>query len=181
MLSLVIHHNLHLTREQRYALHEKNTMECIGVIVPVWVSGAMTSEPAREVFCRYRIKNTGEKAPIKLVDGGFELTIPDRQPIAPPQCISNEEWREMTEQEKEEIASFQMPGSSSLNLLDLKDGGTGTLMYREHSKIRADGHPGSVAIVHLVQIRPIEDLKTTCSVTPRWSADNPAGPAKSAG
>jgi hypothetical protein len=174
MLSLVIHHNLYLTREQRYALHARQDVECVGVAVPVWVSGASTSEPAKEVFCRYLLKNTGEQIPIKLVPDGFELVLPDHKAVSRPSIVADQ-WIEPTEEEK---AALQAPGTSSINLLDLADGGTGTLMYREHSKITYD-QGDRVTIVHLVQARPIELLKATTNVTPRWAAGSPSAPAKS--
>ena len=58
MLSLAIHHNLWLTRDQRYAVHNGIELVIVGVSVPVWVANQKsTSEPAQEIFCKYNLKN----------------------------------------------------------------------------------------------------------------------------
>lgn len=172
MLSLVIHHNIFLSKEQRYAIHNGEIVDCDGVSIPVWVSGASTSEPAKEIFCRYQIKNTNEQIPIKLVPNGFEINLPSVQGIGPPQSVTPEEWRAMSEHEKEELGAFQAPSISSSNLLDLKDGGNSSLMFREHSKIKSED--GTVIIVHLVQIKSIDKVKYSFAVIPKWLEDSPS-------
>lgn len=52
---LHVGHTLHLTPEQRAALVAGGTVVVTGVSVPVWSTGAETSEPAQEVFCEYTI------------------------------------------------------------------------------------------------------------------------------
>jgi len=57
MLNLTIQHFIHLARDQRYALHEGIELVVVGVSIPVWFLDKVTSEPAKEVFCRYYLKN----------------------------------------------------------------------------------------------------------------------------
>ena len=58
MLSIAIHHNIWLTRDQRYAIHDGAEIVVVGVSIPVWVhNNKVTSEPAKEVFCKYYLKN----------------------------------------------------------------------------------------------------------------------------
>ena len=70
MLRLTIHHNIHLTREQRYALHNGEDLNVIGVSIPIWLIKKGTSEPANEIFCRYYLKNPKIDTPIKIFDDG---------------------------------------------------------------------------------------------------------------
>ena len=57
MATLTISHYIYLTKEQRYALHERQPIEAIGISVPVWFNKGNTSEPAKEIFCKYQIAN----------------------------------------------------------------------------------------------------------------------------
>lgn len=177
MKSLVIHHNIFLTRDERYQLHERKPLECVGVSTPVWIFDEKTSEPGREVFCRYYINNNDKKIPICLAKDGYEICLPDRPALGLPQTIDNDQWRALTVQEKEELYSFQQPGVSSADLLDVCDGGTCAMMYREHTRIVHDNNQ-KIHIVHLVQIRDVDYLNGSTIFKPRWLAGNHAELAK---
>ena len=56
-VTLTIHHNIFLTREERLSLHSGESIETIGYAIPVWTEGEATTEPAKEVFCRYYLLN----------------------------------------------------------------------------------------------------------------------------
>ena len=58
MITLATSHNIYLTHEDRYALVKGQTVESVGVSVPVWFIKGTTSEPAVEVFCKYVLTNT---------------------------------------------------------------------------------------------------------------------------
>ena len=60
MLTLVISHNINLSREERYNLHQGKPVTTVGVSVPVWFEKGNTSEPAQEVFVLYRLTNTSD-------------------------------------------------------------------------------------------------------------------------
>jgi hypothetical protein len=54
MLTLTVSHNIFLTKKQRYELSVvESTLEVIGISFPVWFYKGKTSEPAKEVFCKY--------------------------------------------------------------------------------------------------------------------------------
>lgn len=76
MATLVIAHNIFLTKEERYKLHSGEPIEVTGVNVPVWFEKGNTSEPAQEVFCKYRITNTKENKAIVPFDEGYNISIP---------------------------------------------------------------------------------------------------------
>ena len=68
--------NYWTTKEQRYELHEGQELQVTGISVPVWYVNKITSEPAKEVFCNYYLKNTHEDIPIKILEDGYEIYLP---------------------------------------------------------------------------------------------------------
>ena len=155
-VTLTIHHNIFLTREERLSLHSGESIETIGYAIPVWTEGEATTEPAKEVFCRYYLLNSKEDEVIKILDDGFEITIPHK--IAKPvKNISNEVWRNMNAQEKQIYYNLTGNSVTSLNLLDVADGGAGSIMYRENSKFEQE-EGEMYSIVHFVTISAIENL-----------------------
>lgn len=164
MLSLTIHHNIHLTREQRYALHDGQEIMTIGVSVPVWYMNKVTSEPAKEVFCRYFLSNPKTDEPIKILEDGYEIAIPYRE--GSPLKLSDEEWQELFRNNPNKLdALYKMTIEevSSKNLLDVQDGGSGSLSYREHNKVkRGDTF---LNIMHYVNIEPMETLLESLTIS----------------
>ncbi len=154
-ITLTIHHNIFLTYEERMALHQGEPQEVIGYSIPVWSNEQKTSEPVKEVFCRYYLLNSKNNFPVKIMDDGYEITIPEKIP-KPVNDISNDVWRTMTDKEKAEYYKIKGNSVSSLNLLDVKDGGNGALMYREHNKFKQDHTIYNV--IHFVHMAPIEIL-----------------------
>lgn len=72
---LSISHYIYLTREQRYAVFSEEQVETVGVSVPVWFKGGNTSEPAKEVFCRYIISNDRSVNGVELFDEGYLINL----------------------------------------------------------------------------------------------------------
>jgi len=107
MLTLTISHNIFLTREERYKVTNGEQIEVLGISIPVWFLRGNTSEPAREIFCKYIITNDDKNTPIFATSSGFQLNL--------PKVIDN--------QNTEKI------------LLDIKDGGAECLFYREFDKV----------------------------------------------
>lgn len=160
MLTLSIHHNVHLTREQRYALHAQENISVTGICIPVWSMNLITSEPAKEVFCRYHLTNPNEEIPIRIVEDGFHLTIPYRE--GQPLQMSDEDWRYLNLNNPDVLShKYQetVPEVSSKNLLDLADGGLGQLTYRERVKMRQNDV--LITIMHHVTIGSMESLLET--------------------
>jgi hypothetical protein len=161
MLSLAIHHNVWLTRDQRYAIHNGIELVVIGVSIPVWVSEKrMTSEPAKEIFCKYFIKNPKFDAPIQIVNDGYEITLPNREGTLPN--LTDEDWRYLNMNDPSKLTAMYdkcQKASNSKNLLDLCDGGSKNLSFREHNKGKIGNEP--VNFIHFVNIEDIDLLKST--------------------
>lgn len=157
MISLTIQHKVYLTKGQRYALHDGYDLLVTGVCLPVWFAKKFTTEPAKEVFCNYYLKNTRKDVPIQLLEDGYEIVLPNREGYRPE--ISDEKWRELNRKGtiQEEYYEKCVPEVSSKNLLDIKDGGSTSLSYREHNKIKKYGAMTKVA--HYVNIVDIDNLK----------------------
>jgi hypothetical protein len=124
MLSLAIHHVIHLNKEQRYALHAGQPIEVVGYCIPVWVTETRTTnEPAKEVFCKYRLKNTcSTESPIQILHDGFEIDLPNRPGTVPP--LTDEDWRRLNREDPAKLESLYrkcQKQASSLNLLDVAD------------------------------------------------------------
>lgn len=156
MLSLTIHHNIHLTKQQRYALHEGQDIVVVGVSIPVWIADKMTSEPAKEVFCNYYLKNPKEEIPIRILDDGYEITIPYRE--GKDLNLSNEEWRELNMNDPEKLQEMYEnleSEVSSKNLLDIEDGGSEFLNYRELNKVPSEDK--FLNIMHHIVISKMEN------------------------
>ena len=74
-LILTISHYIYLTREQRYQVFEGDTVEVIGVNTPVWFKAGSTSEPAREVFCRYVISKEKGVYGLSPFEEGYKINL----------------------------------------------------------------------------------------------------------
>ena len=77
MATLTVSHYLYLTKEQRYSLNEGKDIDVVGICVPVWFSKGNTSEPAQEIFCKYKIQNPRQGDNIKQTDDGFTIIMPN--------------------------------------------------------------------------------------------------------
>lgn len=157
MVSLTIHHNIHLTKEQRYALHEGKDIEVVGVSVPIWFMNKLTTEPGREIFCKYVLKNPKTETPIQILTDGYEISLPNR--TGTKLEISDEEWREINRIQPAKLDALyrQLVNEvSSKNLLDIEDGGHGHMYYREHNKVKRGDKLWT--IMHFVCIGSQESL-----------------------
>ncbi len=134
-LTLTIAHNVFLTREQRYSLCEGNTLDVVGVSVPVWYYKRETSEPATEVFCKYKLIPSDDKIYVNYTKDGYEL------------FLSKTTFQ--TEDDK--------GGISIKSLLDVKDGGVAWLAFRQFGKIKKNRK--DINMIHFVEIKPMEDLE----------------------
>lgn len=157
MLTLAIYHGIHLNRNERYALHNGHDIATTGISVPVWFKGKMTSEPAKEVFCRYILRNPRKDFPIQILQDGYEISLPYREGYAP--TISDDEWRKLNAEQPEKLDLYYsrfIPEVSSRNLLDVADGGVGSLAYREQNKVKKEKY--EVTIIHYICFDSVEKL-----------------------
>jgi len=157
MLNLTVQHLIHLSKSQRYAIHSGIELVVVGVSVPVWYMDKVTSEPAKEVFCKYYLKNTREDTAILIREDGFEITLPYRQGKGLE--ITDEEWKELKFKNPEKLELMYqncVQEVSSKNLLDIGDGGSRHMSYREHNKLKEPER--TLNIMHFVQIENMDKL-----------------------
>lgn len=158
MLTLVISHNIALSKEQRYKLHNRETIDTVGVSVPVWFEKGNTSEPAQEVFVAYKLTNSTEDFAIKMTKDGYEINIPQPNPELESQLQS-------VNANVLEALGVQKEIPTSKNLLDVGDGGSAYIQFRQFAKsgLVIDGKKTkkTLSIVHSVEIRTNEELKQT--------------------
>jgi hypothetical protein len=125
---LMIIHNIFLNKEERYSLFVKDLM-VVGVSVPVWYGSKITSEPAHEVFCKYKIRCTETDLFVRYRDFSYVVHLP-------------------------------LEGNSNANnLLNKEDGGIEYLGFRYKGRLKYKDK--YVKVVHLVEIKDIEELTTT--------------------
>jgi len=90
-LGLFITHHLFLTDEQIEDVVSGRGASCVGHCVPVWMDAktGRTTEPAREVFCSYKVFNSTDK--INAVEStgrrGYSIWLPRSDGWSPPEAI----------------------------------------------------------------------------------------------
>ena len=161
MLTLTIQHNIYLTKNDRYALHEGESIDTIGVSIPVWHQGNKTSEPAKEIFCNYYLRNPKKEIPIKVLEDGYLLNIPHRIPNRIQREVEDAEWLQMTQEQREAYYTSRPKEMSSASLLDIKDGGSESLMYKETNTVKTNGK--FMKISHYINIYDIKYLERKIS------------------
>jgi hypothetical protein len=159
MLSLTINHNIHITREQRYLLYNGHTVETVGISIPVWLTDEFTSEPAKEIFCKYTLKNDkdGDK-PIQINKDGYEITLPYRTGKT-VRKLSDRDWLKLSMKKPEVLNKYysqQLQERSCSDLLDLEDGGGKCLIYREQDKFIISKKTFNV--MHYIKIDDMQEL-----------------------
>ena len=154
--TLAISHNLFLTKEERYNWYAGEPLEVIGVSIPVWFYKGISSEPAIEVFCKYKLINKSEEIFIKHNENGYNVTVP-QGPVKEFESLPDEIWDAMSVEEQEKWYEENEPTPSLKMLLDIKDGGGAYLAFRQYSKIRKT-RTKILNVVHFMEIKDIQDL-----------------------
>jgi hypothetical protein len=157
-LSVAVEHFVHLTKEQRYALHSGETIKCIGHNVPVWNDKGRTSEPAREVFCNYTLLNDKDSTiTIKQHKDGYEINLPQLPPkYVPAPPVPLDLWRTWKPEDREKYSKKFKTPVSSISLLNIKDGGSEVLGFGQIDRANLNGTP--VNLIHYVRIATRESL-----------------------
>ncbi len=155
--TLTISHNLYLTKEQRYAWYNGEDVEIVGVSLPVCDYNGATSEPGAEVFVKYTLLNRPERIFIQQRKDGYEIMVPK----SPPEVkkLPDEVWNSLSHEDQEIWYKNNEPSPTILNLLDVKDGGSQWLAFRQYSKIKKNRK--FIHLIHFVEIKPMEDLLQT--------------------
>lgn len=141
MATLTVSHYIYLTKEQRYDLHAKKEIETTGVSVPVWFHKGSTSEPAKEIFCKYKLTNGNDNKIITKMNEGYVINL--------PQKIEKEDVTD-------ETPVFE---ATSEKLLDIEDNGAESMDFRQFNKVNYNGKEFN--IVHFIEIKTIETLINT--------------------
>lgn len=153
MITLVISHYIYLNRDERYKLFNGESVETLGVSVPVWFDKGSTSEPAKEVFCQYLVKNNRNHEVIKTLKDGYEINL--------PQSIAF--LKKMKEGFDEKQLLDHIKGNDffdrSIRLLDAEDGGAEWLEFKQYASMRLKKK--KIEVVHSVEIKDISILQQT--------------------
>lgn len=160
MLNLTISHYVYLTRDQRYSLHEGSEIYVTGTSVPVWYVNKITSEPAKEVFCKYHLINNHKDVPVQILEDGYLIHLPMRPAKNNRPELTEEEWRTLSKENPARLQMYYQGKTcevSSKCLLDVKDGGSKYLHYREHNKTKNEGEV--INMMHYIIIQDMEDLE----------------------
>jgi len=142
--TLVINHQIYLTREQRnLLLKEKTPIQVVGVSVPVWFDKGKTNEPAHEVFCQYTITNEPQEMVIAALPVGYRINLP--QPKPQPEV----EFRSILDEEQEKPLN-------PMKLGDPDDGGGGWFKFKQMQTIKDKGR--TLNVLHYVELKDFEYL-----------------------
>ena len=155
---LSLAHYIYLTRDQRYALHEGERLDVVGVTLPVWFYRGDTSEPAVEVFGQYIIDNKqDEDCIIYTIPTGYQFNLPQLPQDYQKAELSDERWRAMSFQERNNWYEENKSPLNSKCLLDPVDGGGAYLHWTQHNK-RVKGNR-VLAIKNYVEIKDMSKLE----------------------
>ena len=154
---LFVSHHIYLTREQRYALADGESVKTVAPSIPVWFYKFNTSEPATEVFCRYILSNQGDAASLEFAKDGYVINIPQiPKDYQPPERIPDEQWRKMTcEQQSEWYENNPTPPSGTL-LRDVSDGGSAYIKFQ--FDVQGRRHKKMVRQSHQIEIKDMSKL-----------------------
>ena len=150
MATLTISHHIYLTDEQRYKIHNGESLSLQGIAIPVWFYKGSTSEPAQEIFCHYTLKNdkSGTNVTFSAKEGRFIVNMPHIEIISGDAKIDYN-FKKVV----------QNKVGTSDNLLDPKDGGTGFCEFKFYHKLEIDKKLHH--LIHFVEIKPIDMLDDT--------------------
>lgn len=180
-LVLFVNHNIFLTREERYSLVNRERVETTGVSVPVWMeyNTGKTTEPAEEVFCRYRLDNDKSRKPsvrgLRSDEGhgiGYWINIPqlpeDWKDLPP---IDYNQLGEMSAEERKRFCELrdqwfkknpQPPSGESLR--DHKDKGGEYLRFEMKMSAKMNSQEVELSklkilVSHSVEIKTLAKLE----------------------
>ena len=146
MTTLIISHYIYLSKEERYKLYSGEILNVVGVSVPVWFDKGNTSEPAKELFCKYILTNDPVNKAIMPTKEGYHINLPQK-------------LKTNTSNEIQEIIDLYL--GTPEKLLDVKDGGSEKLEFKQQNKAKQGSK--SFNIIHFVEIKDEEVLKETIS------------------
>lgn len=156
-LTLAISHSLFLTEKQRYDLFSGKSLRVIGASLPVWFHKGKTSEPAEEVFCKYTLNNkVGEASITKTKNNTYIINLPQVPENYRRPYLSDDDWRKMTNEQKNKWYEANPFPLSAKKLLNITDGGCGELNFKLQQEI--EFRQKRVDIIHLILIKDVKEL-----------------------
>jgi hypothetical protein len=154
MLTLSISHNIFLSHEQIVSLATGQPVEAVGVSVPVWFYKGNTSEPAKEVFCKYKLTNVTEDYPVTTLARGYKINLPQVLSMIRP-----DNWSEMSSSDKSYWRQTHPSQICGLDLLDLN--AEETFHFKRYTKLTENGN--RMNLIHAVEIGTFEILERSFS------------------
>lgn len=136
LIVFTVSHNIFLTREERYLIHDGKSVETTGIAIINEFSSNDKEEKQeilKEIFCKYVISYCKENVPVQITSEGFVVKIPHR-PKKTIVELTDEDFLKLNSREYNNLFKKNTSEISSKNLLDLKDGGDESLIYRERYK-----------------------------------------------
>ena len=161
MATLTISHHIYIDRQQRHALHNGETLEVTGVAIPVWFQKGNTTEPAPELFCRYKLSNDRKGATIARTTTGFHINLPHLELLGDLKKQEDENDPELDKMYDEVLKAYQRKYGTSEMLLDFEEGGIERSEFTYQYKVDIDNKLHYA--LHFVEIKPIEMLQDTLS------------------
>lgn len=162
MLKLSIQHNIYLNKNQRYDLNNNIDVDTIGISIPIWHLGRRNSEPKKEILCNYYLRNPNKELPIRILKDGYIVCLPFKIPQRKQRDILKEEWLTLSQEQREAYYTASSKDLPSFSLLDIKDGGSESFIYKESNTIKAGDE--FMKVIHHVNILDFKYLKSTVKI-----------------
>lgn len=159
MIALSILHNVFITPEDIQKLKNKEDVTVVGCSVPVWYSRGTTSEPAEEVFCRYKLTTKSELLPVRIMKTGYHINIPAWPEDYKEPDMPVEVWKKLSEREREVWMHENQVPPSLKRLLPIEEGGNNKLLFKE---IQGDRVKKDI-IIHVIELKTMDYLESTIS------------------
>lgn len=157
MLVLSILHTIFLKPEEIKTLLSGEEVATVGVSVPVWYHQGNTSEPAEEIFCKYKLQITDKKESVSMGKNGYSINLPKLPSDYKEPVLAKEQ---ITSMSKEDLAKWHADNPKVSNVHDLLSGKEKT-NFKQFIKRKQKGRMTN--LVHCVEIMPMETLmKSIC-------------------
>lgn len=147
--TLTILHQIYLTPEQREALVERReSVEVVGVSVPVWFESGNSSEPAQEVFVKYTLTNRLENHGVVTSKDGYTINLPQPKPT------------EQDAEIKQMFSNFDTPRPKIMPTRNLLE--SGWLIFKQFQHVKQETRV--LNVLHYIEMRDREYLEDSLTL-----------------
>lgn len=153
MLVLSILHNIFLSKEEVDSLFEKEEIETIGVSVPVWYFEGNTSEPAEEVFCKYKLILGDEKQSISIMKNGYCINLPNLPEDYQEKRLTEKQLIKMSE---DDVEKWKEENPAYINVKELLKEDKQEIVFKHFLKKKYNKRMTN--LIHTVEIAKLEKL-----------------------